>query len=123
MTDINDEIIYKHDTYFDKGDQNNASLYLGFSGPNSRPLLDELVALFRNSELWSAEPPAMIADEQKSAYAEQLGFVEALRCKTATGTEFIASCFNHEKFPYSAERWKQWKSLISENYETTALGS
>jgi hypothetical protein len=121
MGEINGEIIYKHDSYFDKGDQNNASLYLGFSSQNSQPLLEDIVSLFRSNELWSAEAPAMIANEQKAAYAEQLDFVEALRCKTVDGNEFIASCFNHEKFPYNVDRWEQWKNLISENYVTTTI--
>ena len=121
MSDINRTIIYDHDTFFDKGDQHNASLYLGFSIESSQVLLDELVALFRNHNLWSNDTPEVIAHEQKSAYVEQLTFVEAIKCQTAGGNEFIVSCFNHEKFPYNEARWQSWKIQISGNYDTTVI--
>jgi len=32
------------------------------------------------------------------------------------GNTFHASAYDHEKFPYNAERWQEWQGFIAANY-------
>jgi hypothetical protein len=53
--------------------------------------------------------------EHKPMYAEQMKFIGYVS-GTIDGKEFHASAYDHEKFPYNAERWEEWKRFITANY-------
>ena len=60
---------------FDPAGQENNSLYICSSDPNS-PSVGLLIALLMKENLWSNQYPTQVPDIQKAAYEAQLNLVE-----------------------------------------------
>jgi len=103
-----EQIIDDYVSSFDPGEPLNGSLYLGIAPTQySESVLLGLINKLRDKGLWSEQDYKQIADEQKSAYKEQLEFVD-FAAYEVDGVEVILSRFDHPKFPSSAERWHEW---------------
>ena len=109
-------IINQYAMYFDGGDKKNGSLYLAVDlsvepGTN----IDLVIGKLRDAGCWSEEPPKQVPNEHKAAYEEQLELVEAVMFRDAD-SPFLATRFEHEKFPSDDERWQQWLLTLASNY-------
>jgi hypothetical protein len=80
-------------------------------GAASPTAAGEAIATLRAAGLWSADEPKSVRDEQKSAYEQQLQFVEAIEVGGPSGRLVLAR-FDHPKFPSSAERFAAWKKAL-----------
>ena len=97
---------------FDGGDKLNGSLYLCVAGAGADPIVaDAAIAALRAAGLWSMDEPKSVSDDQKSAYEQQLQFVEAVEVGGRFGRVVLAR-FDHPKFPSSAERFAAWKVAL-----------
>lgn len=97
---------------FDGGDKLNGSLYLCVPASSAHPAgATGAIATLRAAGLWSAEEPKSVRDDQKSAYEQQLQFVEAVEVAGKSGPLVLAR-FDHPKFPSSAERFTAWKKAL-----------
>ena len=101
---------------FDGGDKKNGSLYLAVD-PTVQPgtNIDLVIGKLRDAGCWSAEPPKQVPDEHKAAYEEQLTLLEVVQFRDAD-SPFLATRFEHEKFPSDDERWQQWLVTLESNY-------
>ena len=97
---------------FDGGDKLNGSLYLCAPFGDANPAItgDAITAL-RAAGLWSMDEPKSVRDDQKSAYEQQLQFVEAVEVGGRFGPLVLAR-FDHPKFPSSPERFAAWKAAL-----------
>ena len=95
---------------FDGGDKLNGSLYLCVPAGSTDPTAAAIASL-RAAGLWSADEPKSVRDDQKSAYEQQLRFVEAVEIGGQSGRLVLAR-FDHPKFPSSAERFAAWKKAL-----------
>ena len=110
------EIINNHQLTFDPADKANGSLYLCVD-PTIEPGTDVslIIDRMRAAEIWSEEAPKEVPDDHRQAYEEQLTLVEVVSFRDAD-SPFKAARFDHEKFPSSDKRWKQWLDVLSEHY-------
>ena len=99
---------------FDGGDMVNASLYVCTPGAGTQvhAVVDHLVA----AGLWSAEPPKLVGDDQRSAYRDGLEFVDAAVFADGA-THFVLGRFDHPKFPSDDTRWRAWLDAVAAAYE------
>ncbi|MBQ0720384.1 MAG: hypothetical protein KBT88_02590 [Gammaproteobacteria bacterium] len=109
------DLINNFEMYFDGSDMSNASLYLCIDAKLSDDDAQAIIETLRASGLWSADAAKTVPAEHKPMYAEQMEFIGYVSGKI-DGKVFHASAYNHEKFPYNAGRWEEWKSFIAANY-------
>ncbi|PCJ37950.1 MAG: hypothetical protein COA75_01655 [Cellvibrionales bacterium] len=109
------DLINHFEMYFDGSDMSNASLYLCIDSPVGDSGAQTIIATMRDAGLWSAEAAKTVPAEHKPMYAEQMTLIGYVSGNIA-GKEFHASAYDHEKFPYKAERWEEWKAFIAANY-------
>jgi hypothetical protein len=97
---------------FDGGDKLNGSLYLCVPGAGADPTVaNAAITALRAAGLWSMDEPKSVRDDQKSAYEQQLQFVEAVEVGGRFGPLVLAR-FDHPKFPSSPERFAAWKAAL-----------
>jgi len=108
------DLINNFEMYFDGADMTNASLYLCLSGDSSDGDAQAVIAAMRDASLWSADAAKTVPAEQKPMYAEQMQFIGSVSGQI-NGKVFHAAAYNHEKFPYNADRWQAWQDFIAAN--------
>lgn len=109
------DLINNFEMYFDGTDMTNASLYLCIDSAVGDSGAQAIIEAMRAVGLWSADPAKTVPAEHKPMYAEQMQFIGYVSGQI-DGETFHASAYDHEKFPYKAERWEEWKSFIATNY-------
>ena len=109
------DLINNFEMYFDGTDMTNASLYLCIDSAVGDSGAQAIIEAMRASGLWSADAAKVVPAEHKPMYAEQMEFIGYVSAKLE-GKAFYASAYNHEKFPYNADRWEEWKRFIAANY-------
>ena len=109
------ELINNFEMYFDGADMTNASLYLCIDSAVGDSNAQAIIEAMRAGGLWSVDAAKTVPAEHKPMYAEQMKFIGYVSGKIA-GKAFHASAYDHEKFPYNAERWEEWKGFIATNY-------
>ncbi|MBL4780872.1 MAG: hypothetical protein JKX92_01410 [Porticoccaceae bacterium] len=109
------ELINNFDMYFDGSDMSNASLYLCIDTAVGDSGAQRIIAAMRAKELWSADAAKTVPAEHKPMYAEQMQFIGYVSGKV-DGQAFHAAAYDHEKFPYNAARWQEWKNHIAATY-------
>lgn len=109
------DLINNFEMYFDGTDMTNASLYLCIDSGIGDSAAQAIIETMRAAGLWSTDTAKTVPAEHKPMYAEQMKFIGYVS-GTIDGKEFHASAYNHEKFPYNAERWEEWKRFIATNY-------
>ena len=109
------ELINNFEMYFDGSDMTNASLYLCIDSTVGDSAAQGIIATMRAAGLWSADPAKTVPAEHKPMYVEQMKFIGYVSGKV-DGNTFHASAYDHEKFPYNAERWQEWQGFIAANY-------
>ena len=98
---------------FDGGDKLNDSLYLCLPADSASPAtVAGAIAVLRAAGLWSAEEPKSVRDDQKSAYEQQLLFVEAVEVNPGNTGRLVLARFDHPKFPSSSGRFSAWKTAL-----------
>ncbi len=109
------DLINHFEMYFDGADMSNASLYLCIDSAVGDSGAQVIIAAMRDAGLWSAEAAKTVPAEHKLMYAEQMQFIGYVSGKI-DDKEFHASAYDHQKFPYKAERWEEWKNHIAATY-------
>ena len=109
------DLINNFEMYFDGTDMTNASLYLCIDSAVGDSRAQAIIEAMRAAGLWSADAAKTVPAEHKPMYVEQMKFIGYVSGKT-DGKAFHASAYDHEKFPYNAGRWEEWKRFIAANY-------
>ena len=107
-------IVDHYELTFDGGDKANGSLYLATARGTHE--LDEQLDLLRQANLWSPYAAKHVSDDQRDAYKAGLIFVAAVAYALADG-HFLATRFDHPKFPSDCDRWDAWLAILDSSYE------
>jgi len=105
-------IVHRYDLYFDPADPLNASLYLCVAIGADDAAIKAAINKLRAASLWSAQSAKQVADEQRSAYAEQMRFIACTELQTDEGVLLLAR-YTHPKFASDEGRWQKWIACLS----------
>ena len=109
------DLIKQFELYFDGSDMTNASLYLCADENLSDTDVQAIITTMRDADLWSSDAAKVVPLEHKPMYEEQMQFIGSVSGQV-NGKVFHAAAYNHEKFPYNAERWQAWQDFIAANF-------
>ncbi len=110
-------IVDHYELTFDGGDQANGSLYLAtMRGARE---VGKQMELLRAAGLWSSDAEKHVTDDQRDAYKAGLIFVAAVAYALPDGY-FLATRFDHPKFPSDGTRWDAWLTTLDSSYERSS---